>query len=280
MSNVNMNHIIAFVRHKSATTCNGRTAAQYLKGLVHYVAKIQRTPISDTAMVPLIVKGLRKGAPPVQHARPLTPESFTNLINKLDLYPNLQLASLILMLGGLRVDELFRITPRMIHTVQPMDLQPQLIKLTSAHVFTIIATKEESKTGFTDPEALRFVDVVLLSKYEWKALLDLASEGESNIPIFGNRSQLRKQLTRQGFSDHSFKRGVSDLLSIAVRDSIVPEEVVALVLKHKSETERTPSTTAGYMTSVGRANIMQSKGAFRAAWWLRYMVCKDVPPPS
>ena len=79
-----------------------------------------------------------------------------------------------------------------------------------------------------------------------------------------------------GYTDHSMKGGTALLLSEMIRDDLLPIEILPLMLKHKTNKDPISSTTAGYLNSEARMNILQKKHVFEAAVLLRQRICQDI----
>ena len=151
----------------------------------------------------------------------------------------------------------------MISIVKDQDLAKEFQNLKGMS-FVVLATGSESKTGSQDPEALRFLDVVLLDANQLKSLKILMQRASNSEPIFQRRSVMSKQLVALNMSDHSFKGGCENILSELIRNSMIPETVLPMLLKHKQNIEAIASTTAGYLSKTARVNILQAKQIFRA----------------
>jgi hypothetical protein len=191
---------------------------------------------------------------------------------------NHQMATTIAILGGTRMDEIYNLEEKMISRVQISDVMQHLRQFYPQFCFVALQTKQESKTGKSDPYALRFIDIILLSAQQWQKLSKIMKDAKSHFKekLFGGRQQLITALKQQQMTEHSFKRSVSDMLSVFIRDGLLPETCLPMILKHETKTEVVKSTTAGYMTDFGKLNILQSKMIFDAAVHIRRHVFQDM----
>lgn len=269
---VTPDHIIQFL-FKSNQTCLPQSLAQYLSQLRSWGEKASLPWASDTIW-PLIARGLRAISTPRTHAKPMDIQSFhqiTSIVGK-----ELALAASIAFLGGCRLDEVFRFTPRMLTTDVSLAQKFQYV-VNRKMSFVAFTSGSQSKTGNLDPDALRFVDVVLLNSQQLQILLMLTKANPNPAtPLFSNRRALTAALNYHGFTDHSFKGGTANLLSVMIRDGDLPETLLPIILKHKNSQEQISSTTAGYLSINARLNILQNKDVFQAAVLLRRAIFQDI----
>jgi len=251
---------------RSTATCKGQTLDQYLGHILQWGTRI-RLPWTGDPMWTLLRRGLRLTSTPRVHAQPITVPAFHNLLQILS--PQLALAATITFLTGSRVDEVFRHTQKMYHIIPQTDLSQTIINET-AHIrglrFVVISTGKESKCGPQDPEDLRFLDVMALNDEQIRQLHTCLNAVRNDEPVHAHRSTLTSALNRHGYSDHSFKAGTAELLSELIRDDKIPEEIIPMFLKHKSTTDPIQSVTSGYLNIKGRANLLQRKQVFKAAF--------------
>jgi hypothetical protein len=276
IENVTISHILKYIKWKSETTCNGRTSGEYLTKIIKFQQRLQPGFQWPEWPIRSICKGLALEAPPKTQANPITNAQFLTLMKSFVHDLQMQILILVLTLTGMRADEGFRIYKQMFHSVPQQQLQSSLRHLTKSHVFVAIDTRQESKTGKLDPDSLRLIDVMLLSNFEWQKLQEIMLPLHQTQPIFHRRSSLTACLNHMSLSDHSFKRGCSNIISRLIRDGLISEAVLPMFLKHKTQTEQVASTTAGYLTMEGRCNLLQHKGIFLAAALIRQTVAHDV----
>jgi hypothetical protein len=169
------------------------------------------------------------------------------------------------------LDEIFRLTREHVTIVKGSFLTAEIHQLLTTTfsepmTFVVIQPKEQSKSGPTDPDAIRFVDVALLNLKEILTLIRLMQEEGK---IFRCRASLTKALTSMRYSQHSLKKGASDLLSHLLKQGLIPETILPLVLKHLNSLEQIGSVTVGYLSNAGRINLLIAKKMFHAAIWIR-----------
>jgi hypothetical protein len=256
-------------------TCKYQTLAEYAKS-IRLVAERIGLGWATEGFVPMLTRGLRLQAEPPIQAPPITREIFHAMQPQLD--ENHQMATTIAILGGTRMDEIYNLEEKMISRVQISDVMQHLRQFYPQFCFVALQTKQESKTGKSDPYALRFIDIILLSAQQWQKLSKIMKDAKSHFKekLFGGRQQLITALKQQQMTEHSFKRSVSDMLSVFIRDGLLPETCLPMILKHETKTEVVKSTTAGYMTDFGKLNILQSKMIFDAAVHIRRHVFQDM----
>lgn len=269
---VRMDHVIRYL-HGATSTCKYQTLDTYA-GQIRQHAIRSDFPWAQDQIWSLLRRGLRCLSTPRQHAKPMETADFQAILN--DLPPDIALAATLAYLAGARVDEVFRIVPKAIVFVPADQLAKKLAAKVQSHIFVTIATGKESKTGPTDDEDLRFLDIVLLDKAQTTTLTHLLRTRSKESSIFVGRDKLTRTLAAHGYTDHSFKGGAANLLSRMIRDEELPEEVLPLILKHKTLTNPIGSTTAGYLSTAAKLNIMQCKGTFTAAILLRREIFHDI----
>lgn len=270
--NIGVNQVTLehYLNWLSIQTCKSQSVAQYAK-VIRMAAERIGLAWAQESIIPLMIKGLKASASPKEGANPMIPAVFHQIKSKLSMIN--QLALLIAILAGERLDETYRLSPEMVCVLNKQDLAPKYRNL--RHQFVVFDTKADSKTGPTDPDALRFVDVVLLDPSEVRQLRQLMNRTRDGDPLFKDRSEVQRELAKHRLSDHSAKKGCGDILSVFIRDELLPETILPLVLKH-SATENVPSVTAGYLSITGKSNILQAKQVFQAAVLLRRAICLDV----
>lgn len=255
-------------------TCKPQSLDTYC-GAIRVTAERHQLDWANDILWPLLRRGLKRTATERHHAKPLEVEDFQRLCQCLP--PDAILALLVATLSGERLDETFRLTKGMISFVTRSGLSPHLRRITpTSHQFVAFSTRMESKMGPTDPESLRFVDILLLSQVEVNHLKTMMSSTSEGTTIFKNRSILTVALQNLGYGDHSCKGGCALLLSRLIRDEHLPPQILPQMLKHKANSEICPSVTAGYLGCEGKLNLLQVNKTFEAAFWLRRVLCNDV----
>ena len=205
----------------------------------------------------------------------MTVEIFRQILASTDL--EIGLAGTLAFLTGSRLDEIYRHTRDMYTIVTPTMLSQKLRNLVKQqHFFVAISTGRESKSAAADPDDLRFVDIAVLDKRQLAFLKTRLEYGTSTSPIFSRRHQLTAELKKHYMTDHSFKAGTALILTEMVRDELIPQETIPLMLKHKSTVDPIQSVTSGYLGVTGRINMLQSKGTFDAAVHLRRIIFQDI----
>ena len=77
-------------------------------------------------------------------------------------------------------------------------------------------------------------------------------------------------------TDHSFKKGVPQLLAPEIARKTLPQSILAQILKHKSGTEEVPTVTSTYCDRFTLSCILQAKGVMDAAVILRRTIMRDL----
>lgn len=258
--------------YQSQRTCLNQTLDQYC-GQIRISAERSNLPWADLTIWPMLRRGLKLMSTPRKHANPMTYQIFHQILQEVDL--ELGLASTLAYLAGTRLDEIFRLHSFMITLVKIQDLAPRFKQTASKFNFFLLSTGKESKTGPTDEDDLRFIDVVLLDRNQTASLMALKRAARTN-PLFSRRSTLTAALNKHEMGDHSFKGGAANFLTEAIRDEILPATVLPLMLKHKNKTDPIPSVSSGYLSLTGRSNLMQEKKAFDAAVFMRRQLFRDI----
>jgi len=278
-NDVTANHILQYL-HGAQTTCKGRTLCQYLGHILGWGQRLnlEWANSANIQTWELMRRGLRKEdkIPPV-HATPMTPDLLMRISERLGHDATLQLALQLAFQTGSRMDEIFRITKNMIYVVPRDMLSKELQRVSDSRTmkFVIVETRTDSKTGQTDPDDLRFVDVALCSQAQMTTLLNLMNSRRDD-PLFTARDKLSRLLREHDLSDHSCKAGAALILTSLIKDELLPIEVLPLYLKHKRTVDPIQSVTAGYIHREGRINLLQAKKVFTAAIMMRTIIYRDI----
>ena len=259
--------------HASSKTCKPQTLDQYAGQIRLWGERLKLSRAQDP-MWPLLRRGFRAQATPRQHANPMTVDIFRQILASTDL--EIGLAGTLAFLTGSRLDEVFRYRNEMITIATTSMLSQKMKNLVKNHFFVAISTGRESKSAAADPDDLRFVDIAVLDKRQLAYLKTLQKQGTSTSTIFTRRHQLTAELKKHHMTDHSFKAGTALILTEMVRDELIPQETIPLMLKHKSTVDPIQSVTSGYLGVTGRINMLQSKGTFDAAVHLRRIIFQDI----
>lgn len=266
-------HVLKFL-YNSSKTCLPQTTSKYMGHIRGIAARANLSWVADPIW-PLLNKGLRVTAPPRKHAQPVSPEILKQIHDALGADHHLKLATTFAVLGGCRLDEVFRFEPDMMTCCVGLKTKYKQV-VERGFRFVMCSSGVASKTGILDPDDLRFVDIILLNDKEHKLWRQLKTDTPRNTPIFQRRAKVTALMNQFGLTDHSYKAGTALMLSELIRDEILPEETLPMILKHKSSVDPISSTTAGYLGLQGRANLLQSKYVFEAAMWLRKRFFHDI----
>lgn len=246
-----------------------QTKAEYLK-ILQQVARMHALSWAQHPFIPRIIKGLREIAPIAKQARPISVQDFRLLYNQLDSIT--RLAAVYTFITGSRLAETFGITPEMI-AFAPAHIFLKNQSVNAKFYLLRVDTRGLSKTGMTDPAALRFTDVAVMHEQEL-LFLRKAKPGQ---PIFSStvKQRLLQTLAQYQFTGHSFKRGTARLLTELHQEGSIQEAAIPFFLKHMNPLEQIPSVTAAYLDSGARINILSAKGIFKAALLLRHCALGD-----
>ncbi len=260
--------------HRSRQTCKPQSLDQYV-GQIRALAEKNLFPWAEQAIWPLLRRGLKRLSTPRQHANPMTKEVFHQILRQTDL--ELGLASTCAFLSGSRLDEIFRLFHTSLVLIPRSNLATRFRELPKNFHFVALMSGKESKTGNDDD--LRFVDIVLLDGNQLQSLKSLmarSAKPNSQEHLFTRRHTLTTILNKFNMTDHSFKGGCANILTELIRDEELPEEILPLLLKHKSSVDPIQSCTAGYLSVNGRLNMLQQKKVMDAAVQLRRRIFEDL----
>jgi len=248
-----------------------QTRSEYLSILCRIAKDLNMTWANDPC-IPRYRKGLRATAPNPTQAEALSIEAFRNLRE----HPNelLRLAATYTFLTGSRLAETFAITPRMVTRANARKaLRDNRIR--EGFVIIKVETGKMSKSGMTDPTALRFIDVAVLSSEEYLQLCPRLKHHHQHVFPEQTRTQLIANLKNTPYSGHSFKRGTARILSILHDEGLIQAPTIPFFLKHMNPLDPIPSVTAAYLDKQARVNILRASGVLEAAMQLRDRMVGD-----
>jgi len=264
---ISMEMVIDWIR--TLANAQPQTRAEYLKCFKR-MAHDLRIPW-DMIFLDRYLAGLQASAPPPTQARPMSIVDFRSLRTHPD--PLTRLAVTYTFLTGSRLAETFLITPRMFTKANAREVT-QDSRLRESHVIIKVETWNTSKTGQTDPSALRFADVAMLSQEEYEVLRPrLQQEG----PVFPaeTKHNLEALLHQSNYSGHSLKRGTAGILSALLAEGRIQAPTIPFILKHSDPLQRIPSVTAAYLSPQARTDVLRALGIFQAALELRNRMVGD-----
>jgi len=251
-----------------------QTRAEYLKNLRRIATDLGMT--WDPICITRYLAGLLAVAPQPTQAKPMMTSDFRTLKTCLDALTSL--SATYTFLTGSRLAETFKILPWMVTRTNAR-------KATGDHhlredlVIIKVETGKTSKTGMSDPSAMRFTDIAILSAEEYKTL---ASRLHQDQPVFPSETKryLYQLLRKMDYSGHSFKRGTARVLSTLLEEGRIQERTIPFFLKHADPHETIPSVTAAYLDQQSRVHVMRAQGIFSAAVELRNRIVGDCYIPK
>ena len=258
--------------HGCQRTCLPQSIDQYLS-LVRCWGERQHCDWSQLQIWPLIRRGLQLTSTERKHALPMTVPIFKSMLTLADV--EMRIVASFAFLAGARLDEIYRLRRTMIRVIEFKHLAKQYQHFLQFRWISL-HTGKESKTGKSDPDALRFIDVVLFRTMEFEDLRQMMSKSSDDNPIFTKRAAMTQALKKYGMTDHSFKTGAADLMTEFIRDGALPESCLPLMLKHKQQQDAIQSVTSGYLSENARTNLLQTKHMFDAAILMRRKIFQDV----
>lgn len=254
-------------------TTNPRTRAEYLKLFIRISEDLQMN--WDRNLPSRIIKGLMAEAPPPNQADTLTIENFHRLKEQLD--PITSLAATYTFLTGSRLDETFNIEASMIQGRNARAVTEDM-RLNPEYIIIKVETGSMSKSGPTQPKALRFTDVAILNPSEAHTMKERMRQGG---PIFPKESKeiLLEALKRMNYTGHSIRRGTTTVLTRLLTKGKIQEPMIPFILKHSDAKHPIPAVTVEYLGPEARINILKAEGVFAAAVEIRQELMGDCFTP-
>ena len=225
-----------------------RSRAQYISNLLKAAGIASLEWANDKILLLLRTAELKQAKPP-QGATPISISAYHKLLQSVS-SPNARMMAVLAMHSCGRMDEVGRISSQMISFVKK-------------HVF--INHHTATKTSSCQPNDLRFTSVLHLPAAFSEQLKKMMKAKKGKMFSAADRRTLAKSLRCLGLTDHSFKKGGSDILAMLASQELIAKESVSHFLKHKSSTQVFTTSTIGYVSGQGRQHLLQAMGMDKVA---------------